>query len=80
MSEDTQRIVSALLLVGFGYYAGAMFNFFPFSMWKDSAVGAVGFATVVICVVVVLCTNEILAAVKGKKDDENENQDSQNQE
>lgn len=68
MSEDARRILSVILLVGAGYYAGAMFNFFPFTMWNGTAVGAIGFSTLLIGVVIVYCTNEILAAIKGTKE------------
>lgn len=67
MSEEARRILSVILLVGAGYYAGAMFDFFPFTVWNGTAVGAIGFATVLVGVVIAYCTNEILAAIKDTK-------------
>lgn len=47
------------------WYAGAMFNFFPF-LGDDFAVRAVGFTGLLICIVVVLCTCWIISEIRKK--------------
>ena len=37
------------------FYAGAMFGFFPFAA-DDLAIRAIGFCTLIICMVVAVCT------------------------
>ena len=65
MEKDTLRIVASIVI---GYvvlwYAGAMFNFFPFL--GDDAVSAIGFTGLLICLVIVACTCWIIDEIKKK--------------
>ncbi len=47
------------------YYAGAMFNFFPF-LADDFAVRAIGFGTLIVCIVVAVCTSLIISKIEKK--------------
>ena len=38
------------------FYIGAMFGFFPFSLCDDLVIRAVAFCTLIICLVIAICT------------------------
>lgn len=63
------KIIRVTVSIIIGYivlwYAGAMFNFFPF-LGDDFAVRAVGFTGLLICIVVVLCTYWIISEIRKK--------------
>lgn len=63
------KIIRVTVSIIIGYivlwYAGAMFNFFPF-LGDDFAVRAVGFTGLLICIVVVLCTCWIISEIRKK--------------
>ena len=63
MEKDTLRILASIVI---GYvvlwYAGAMFNFFPFL--GDDAVSAIGFTGLLICLVIVACACWIVHEIK----------------
>lgn len=42
------------------FYTGAMFNFFPFTIVNDLVLRGVGFCTLIICLVIAVCTCIIL--------------------
>lgn len=71
MTNEVRRIITALLLSVVGYYVGAMFNFFPFLV-GDITFRAVGFCTMLVCLFLAFCTNEILGAMKKDGEDEDE--------
>ena len=48
-----------------GYYVGAMFDFFPF-LANDMAVRAAGFGTLIVCIVVAICTFLIISKIEKK--------------
>ena len=56
-------IVGVIAGVIAAYYAGAMFNFFPF-LAGDLTISAVGFCTLIICVVIAVCTCIIISHKK----------------
>ncbi len=72
MTDDAKRIIAAVLLPIIGYYIGAMFNFGIF-MANDLSVRVIGFCTVIICVLIAVCTNQIIKAIKEGKEDHTEN-------
>ena len=45
------------------YYVGGMCNFLPF-IADDFAIRAVGFCTLIICVVLAICTSLIISAIQ----------------
>ncbi len=62
--KDTVR--NALcIVIGFVvlWYAGAMFNFFPF-MGDDLAIRAVGFTGLLIILVIIICTCWIIETIR----------------
>ncbi len=66
--KDTVR--NALcIVIGFVvlWYAGAMFNFFPF-MGDDLAIRAVGFTGLLIILVVIICTCWIIETIRKNHD------------
>ena len=42
------------------FYTGAMFSFFPFTLLNDLVIRCVGFCTLIICLVIAVCTCIIL--------------------
>lgn len=50
------------------YYGGAMLNFFPFAA-DDLSIRAIGFCTLIICIVIAICTSIIIKTIKDKEDD-----------
>ena len=56
-------IVCVIVCVIAAYYAGAMFNFFPF-IAGDLTISAIGLCTLIICVVIAVCTCIILSHKK----------------
>lgn len=52
-----------LTIVGFviGYYAGGMYNFFPFL--GDMTIRATGFCSLIVCTVVTICTYIIIEKI-----------------
>ena len=60
------------LIVGFIvlWYAGAMFNFFPF-MANDLTLSAVGFTGLLLCIVMVLCTVWIISELRTARNRDN---------
>lgn len=62
MSKNVRFVLSVMIGVIVAYYAGAMFDFFPF-LADDFAVRAIGFCTLIICTVVAICT----CIIKDKK-------------
>lgn len=71
MKIETRRIISALLLSVVGFYVGAMFNFFPFLV-GDLTIRAMGFCTMLVCLFLAFCTNEIMGTRKNDQGEENE--------
>lgn len=65
MKQPWRFLVSVIVFVIVGWYIGAMFDFFPFYA-DDFAVSAVGFATLILSVVMAACT--ILIVKKKDKD------------
>ena len=64
MENKMIRIVVGVIAgVIAAYYAGAMFNFFPF-LAGDLTISAVGFCTLIICVVIAVCTCIIISHKK----------------
>jgi hypothetical protein len=57
------------ITVGFivAWYAGAMFNFFPF-MADDLSIRAIGFTGLLLCIVIVICTVWIIKEIRQMKD------------
>lgn len=55
--------ISVIFGVGFGvvllFYVGAMFDFFPF-VADDLVIRAMGFCTLIICLVIAICTYILL--------------------
>lgn len=49
------------------WYAGAMFNFFPFYA-DDLAIRAIGFTGFLLCIALAVCTGLIVDAIKNKKE------------
>ena len=70
MKDNCLREVAAII-VGFivAWYAGAMFDFFPF-MGDDLSISAIGFTGLLLCIVVVICTIWIVKEVQKKKNGE----------
>lgn len=66
MEKDMIRIAASIVI---GYvvlwYAGAMFNFFPF-LGDSLAVSAIGFTGLLICLVIVACACWIVQEIKKK--------------
>lgn len=62
MSRNTKNALA--IVIGFIalWYAGAMFNFFPF-MGNDLAVSAVGYTGLLLCIVLVICACWIIDEV-----------------
>ena len=58
-----KMIVGVIVGVIAAYYAGAMFNFFPF-IAGDLTISAIGFCTLIICVVIAVCTCVIISNKK----------------
>ena len=56
-------IIGVIAGVIAAYYAGAMFNFLPF-LAGDLTISAVGFCTLIICVVIAVCTCIIISHKK----------------
>ena len=59
-SKMTKIIVGVIIGVIIAYYIGAMFNFFPF-IADDLTIRAIGFCTLIICVVIAICTCIIIS-------------------
>lgn len=55
MKETIRFILLAIIGVIIAFYAGAMFNFFPF-IANDILVRAIGYSTLIICTTIVICT------------------------
>lgn len=55
MNKPEKFILLVIILVIITFYAGAMFNFFPF-MGDDLIINAIGFCTLIICTVIAICT------------------------
>ena len=53
-------ILGVLFGVIFLFYAGAMFDFFPFIIINDLVLRGVGFCTLIVCLVIAVCTCIIL--------------------
>lgn len=55
----------AAVTVGFiiAWYAGAMVNFFPFSIAGDLTVNAIAYTGLLVCVVMVLCVGWIVEEI-----------------
>ncbi|HBR01010.1 MAG TPA: hypothetical protein DD738_00160 [Ruminiclostridium sp.] len=68
MKPNFLREVIAIT-VGFivAWYAGAMFNFFPF-MADDLSIRAIGFTGLLLCIVIVICTVWIIKEIRQMKD------------
>ena len=62
-SKMIRIIVGVIIGVIIAFYAGAMFNFFPF-IAGDLTISAVGFCTLIICVVIAVCTCVIISNKK----------------
>ena len=62
----------AALLVGFVvfWYAGAMFDFFPF-IGNDLTLRAVGFTGLLLCIVIIVCTQWIITAQRAARNRDN---------
>lgn len=65
--KDIQRnaicMVIAYIIL---WYAGAMFNFFPF-IANDLVIGAVGFAGLLVVITIVICTCWIIDTIRKSK-------------
>ena len=46
------------------YYIGEIFSFFPFTDDSSFIIRAVGFCTLIVCVVVAICTNLIISEIR----------------
>ena len=57
-------ILGVLFGVIFLFYTGAMFDFFPFIIINDLVLRGVGFCTLIICLVIAVCTCIILEKSK----------------
>ena len=67
MQKDVLFVLKAIVGVIVAFYAGAMLGFLPF-FGDDLVVRVIGFCTLIICTVIVICTRMILNAIqKGKK-------------
>lgn len=55
MKQPWRFLTCVIVFVIVGWYIGAMFGFFPFCA-DDLAVSAVGFATLILSVVMAACT------------------------
>ena len=66
MEKDILRIAISIVVSYFVlWYAGAMFNFFPFRA-DDLAISAIGFTGLMICLVIVGCACWIIHEIKKK--------------
>lgn len=66
----------AAVVVGFVilWYAGAMLDFFPFSIANDMSINAVAYTGLLVCVVTVLCAGWIVEEIhRASKDREGGN-------
>lgn len=62
-SKMIKMIAGVMIGVIAAFYAGAMFNFFPFFA-NDLTIRAMGFCTLIICVVIAVCTCIIISNKK----------------
>ena len=63
MKKLWKYVLSIGLGVTAAWYIGAMFNFFPF-LGEELVYAEIGFCTLIICVVLAVCTCLIIDAVK----------------
>ena len=61
--KAAKLIAGVMIGVVVAFYLGAMFNFFPFFA-DDLVIRAIGFCTLIICVVIAVCTCMILSDKK----------------
>ena len=54
--KKIRLIVGIVLGVVALFYIGAMFGFFPFTICDDLVIRAVAFCTLIICLVIAVCT------------------------
>ena len=65
MKLQTKLMIGIVVGVFAAYYTGLMFGFRMF-LSNDSAIRAIGFSTLVICVVVGICTCIIISEINKK--------------
>ena len=57
MEKKKIRLIVGIVLGGVAlFYIGAMFGFFPFTICDDLVIRAVAFCTLIICLVIAICT------------------------
>lgn len=54
--KKIRLIVGVVIGVVVLFYIGAMFGFFPFTVCDDLVIRAVAFCTLIICLVIAVCT------------------------
>ena len=62
-NKMTKILLSVIIGIIIAYYIGAMFNFFPF-IADDLTIRAIGFCTLIISVVIAVCTCIIISNKK----------------
>lgn len=55
-NQKMRLIIGVVLGVVVLFYIGAMFGFFPFTICDDLVIRAVAFCTLIICLVIAVCT------------------------
>lgn len=55
-NQKMRLIIGVVLGVVVLFYIGAMFGFFPFTICDDLVIQAVAFCTLIICLVIAVCT------------------------
>ncbi len=60
-------IIGMMIGVFIAFYIGAMFNFMPF-LSDDLVISAIGFCTLIVSVVVAICTCIIIKKIENKKE------------
>ena len=55
-NQKMRLIIGVVLGVVVLFYIGAMFGFFPFTLCDDLVIRAVAFCTLIICLVIAVCT------------------------
>lgn len=61
-NQKMRLIIGVVLGVVVLFYIGAMFGFFPFTICDDLVIRAVAFCTLIICLVIAVCTCFIIEA------------------
>lgn len=66
LRKEVRFIVGIAIGVVVAFYVGAMWNFAPF-LGDDLGIRAIGFCTLIICVVMAICTCIIIDKIEDRK-------------